>query len=76
MKYINTIQTFNIAPKQYPGGINLSSHMQIYVNEYQYVTVDFPDIFHAIIKLFSGTGLVELCQMTCFIELQSRTAEA
>ena len=46
---MNEIYRFNpdarYSPKQYPGGIDLSSHMQIYVNEYQYVTVDFPDIF-------------------------------
>ena len=46
---MNEIYRFNpdarYSPKQWPGGINLSTHMQIYVNEYQYVTVDFPNIF-------------------------------
>ena len=41
-------------PKQWPGGIDLSgTHMQIYVNEYEYVMLDVSPIFLVIIKLFS-----------------------
>ena len=65
MKYINTIQTFNIARNNGLVESIYRSHMQIYVNEYQYVTVDFPDIFSDYGIILGKIGGV--CQMTCFI---------
>ena len=45
---MNPIYKLNLkagySPKQWPGGIDLSRHV-IYVNQHQYVTLDFPDIF-------------------------------
>ena len=47
------------------GGINLSKHMQIYVNQHEYVTFDFPDIFSDYKIIIGRIGGV--CQISCFI---------
>ena len=62
------------SPKQYPGDINSLSHMRVYVNEYQYVTVDFPDIFSDY-KIILGKDLWSLLN-DLFYQLQSRPTEA
>ena len=71
---MNKIYRFNpdvrYSPKQYPGGIDLSTHMQIYVNDNEYVMLDFPDIF-ASYRVILGRDLWPMPNKL-FYQLQSR----
>ena len=67
---MNEIYRYNpnakYTPKQWLGGINLSKHMQIYVNQHEYVRFEFPDIFTDY-KIIIAKDWWALCPISCFI---------